>query len=210
MIDSEYLQCSVCRKLIHDPALELARVSKPCPFCGEFGSSRGVWLSLEALKLLELAFAQDLNSEDGHRAAFLFLGSRFEVMIADILETLVEGHGPSNRLGEMVLDEWDTLSRRKRLFNGLSNKPLGDILDTPEGQQFLQDWNVLAKRCNNLAHGHYYYRGSLDALVLDRLKEKAFHVFAKIHIKLRTRLELNRSDEPNAVKLVPLQFTLSL
>ena len=33
----------------------------------------GVWLSLEALKLLELAFAQDLNSEDGHRVTVLFL-----------------------------------------------------------------------------------------------------------------------------------------
>ena len=181
MIDSEYLQCSVCRKLIHDPALELARVSTPCPFCGEFGSSRGIWPSLDALKLLELAFAQDLNSEDGQRVGILFLASGFEVMIADILETLVKGHGPSNRLGEMVLDEWDTLTRRKRLFNGLSDKPLGDILDTPEGQQFLQDWDVLAKRRNNLAHGHYYYRGSLDALVLDRLKKQAFHVFAKIH-----------------------------
>src|SRR5207302_1075386 len=103
---------------------ELARVSKPCPFCGEFGSSRGVWLSLEALKLLELAFAQDLNSEDGHRAAFLFLGSRFEVMIADILETLVEGHGPSNRLGEMVLDRL-----KKDRCNPVATAPGTDLID---------------------------------------------------------------------------------
>jgi hypothetical protein len=181
MIDSEYLQCSVCRKLIHDPALELARVASPCPFCGEFGSSRGIWPSLDALKLLELAFAQDLNSEDDHRVGVLFLASGFEVMLADILEILVNGHSASNRLSEMVLDEWNTLTRQKKLLNGLCAKPIGDILNTPEGQQFLQDWDVLANQRNNLAHGHYYYRGSLDALVLDRLKKQAFHLFAKLH-----------------------------
>ncbi len=181
MIDSQYLQCPSCRKLIHDPALELGRVDTPCPLCEASGKSRGIWPSLNALKLLELAFVQDLASEDDHRVAVLFMASGFEVMFADILSFLVKSHRASERLGKIVIDEWDTIARSKQLFNRLSDKPLGEILNTAEGQQFLQDWDVLTKRRNNLAHGHYYYRGSLDGVVLERLKNQAFHAFAKVH-----------------------------
>jgi len=99
----------------------------------------------------------------------------------NILNTLVKGHSSSDLLVDIVLDEWDTLTRAKKLCNRLSIKPLGEILDTANDQQFLQDWDTLAKRRNLLAHGHYYYKGSLDGLVLHRLKQHAFHAFAKIH-----------------------------
>jgi hypothetical protein len=122
-----------------------------------------------------------VDSPDGHRVGLLFLASGFEVMLADILSTLVKGHSSSELLVDIVLDEWDTLARAKKLFNKLSTKPLSEILNTATDQQFLQDWDTLAKRRNLLAHGHYYYEGSLDGLVLHRLKQHAFHAFAKIH-----------------------------
>jgi hypothetical protein len=181
MINSEYLLCPDCRKLVHDPHLQLGRLTMPCPMCAASGSSRGTWPSLDPLKLLDVAFAQDLDSQDGHRVAILFLASAVEVMLADILSTLVKGHSTSERLADIVLDEWDTLSRRKTLFNRLSRRPLGDILSTPDEQHFLQDWDTLAKRRNQLAHGHYYYRGSEDAAVLTRLRADVFHAFAKLH-----------------------------
>lgn len=189
MIDSGYLQCPDCRKLVHDPNLELSRLEIACPLCASSGRSRGIWPSLDALKLLDVAFAQDLDSQDGHRVAVLFLASAFEVMLADILFTLVKGHSPSERLADVVLDEWDTLTRRRVLFSRLSLRPLGEILSTPAGQLFLQDWDALAKRRNHLAHGHYYYRGSEDAVVLRRLQENAFPKFASIHNEVEDQLK---------------------
>lgn len=197
VIESGYLECQDCRKLVHDPNLQLGRVDIPCPLCASFGSSRGIWPSLDALKLLDVAFDQDVDSQDGHRVAVLFLASAFEVMLADILSTLVKGHSPSERLADVVLDEWDTLARRKLLFNRLSVRPLGEILSTPAGQQFLQDWDALAKRRNQLAHGHYYYRGSEDAVVLRRLQEKAFQEFASIHNEVEDQLQDDPPTPPN-------------
>ncbi len=200
MIDSRYLQCPDCRKLVLDPNLQLGRVDTPCPLCAASGSSRGIWPGLDALKLLDVAFAQDLDLQDGHRVAVLFLASAFEVMLADILSTLVKDHCASERLADVVLDEWDTLARRKALFSSLSVRSLGEILNTPQDQQFLQDWDALAKRRNQMAHGHYYYRGSEDAVVLGRLQGQAFHAFAKIHNEVEDQIKggLGPPNFPNA------------
>jgi hypothetical protein len=56
------------------------------------------------------------------------MASGFEVMFADIISFLVKSHSTSERLRKIVIDEWDTIARSKRLFNRLSDKSSWPLL----------------------------------------------------------------------------------
>ena len=197
MFDSGYLRCPACGILVCDPALELTAVEKPAPCCGARGASRGLWPGLQAIKLLEIAESQDQEQPEGHRIAVLFFASALEVMLEDVLVELLRQHTASEALSEAVLDCHQGVERRRALFGRLSGTALGDLLMEDWGQEFLRDWSTLAARRNKVAHGSYYYRGSEDVVLIQRMRASYLRAFVEMHNHVTRRAAVpSESGEP--------------
>ena len=181
MFHTPYLRCPACDIIVLDPELKLAAVDEPAPCCGARGASRGIWPGLQAIKLLEISEAQDREQPDGQRIALLFFASALEVMLEDVLVEVLRQHTQSEELSEAVLDSHQGVERRRSLFGRLSGTSLGDLLQGDWGQQFLRDWTTLAQRRNKVAHGAYYYLGSEDGVLLERLRGTYLRAFTEMH-----------------------------
>jgi hypothetical protein len=180
MFDNPYVRCPACRLLVSDPELELLAVDKPAPCCGASGAARCSWPGLQANELLEIATSQDQGEPEGQRVAVLFFASALEVMLEDVLYELLQEHTSSEALRDAVLDSYQGVERRRSLFGRLA-RPLGELLSEPWGQELLRDWSTLAGRRNKVAHGSYYYRGSEDVALIQRMEEKYLRAFVEMH-----------------------------
>lgn len=181
MVESGFVRCPSCGILVHDPQLDLLRTGKAAPCCGAAGESREGWPSLQAIKLLEVADAQDRTSQDGQRVAVLFFASALEAMLEDLLVEVLRDHSSSEALRDAVLDGYEGVARRKQLFKRLSGRKLGDILSELWGQEFLADWERLSTRRNRIAHGSYYFPDSTDVLLMERLSGSMFKALAELN-----------------------------
>ncbi len=192
MLHSPYLRCPACAMLVSDPMFELASLEKPAPCCGASGASRGIWPGLQARKLLEIADIQDNAQPDGHRIAILFLASALEIMLEDVLVELLRQDTASEALIEATLDSNQGVERRRVLFGRLNGTPLGELLTEGWGQEFLCDWSALAARRNKVAHGRYYYHGSEDVVLLERVRRDCLRAFAIMHNEVTRRAAMPR------------------
>jgi hypothetical protein len=181
VFQSPYLRCPACQLIVADPELALLAVDAPAPCCGAHGEARTVWPGLQASKLLEVAQAQDRNQPDGHRIELLFFASALEVMLEDVLVEVLRQHTSSRELRDAVLDSYQGVERRRTLFGRLSGTTPGDLLRETWGQEFLRDWTTLASRRNKVAHGAYYYRGSEDLILIDRMRRTFLKAFVEMH-----------------------------
>lgn len=181
MFHSPYVRCPACRIVVYDPELTLAAVATSAPCCGASGVSRRIWPGMQAVKLLEIAESQDQGEPEGHRIAVLFFASALEVMLEDVLFELIRQHTASEALSEAVLESYQGVGRRRSLFGRLSGTALGDLLKEDWGQEFLRDWSTLAERRNKVAHGSYYYRGSEDVELVDRMRRSYLRTFVEMH-----------------------------
>lgn len=181
MFNSPYLRCAACRILLFDPGYKLGWLSTPAPCCGAQGESPESWPGLQAIKLLEIAENQDIDTPEGIRVGVLFLASALEVMLEDVLVELLRQHTTSDGLREAVLEGYQGIERRRALFGRLSNTSLGDLLKEEWGQEFLRDWRTLTTQRNKIAHGSYYFRGSEDVELIKRLRASVLRSFVEMH-----------------------------
>ena len=133
------------------------------------------------MKVLEIAENQVLEQPEGHRIAVLFFASALEIMMEDVLVEILHLHTASEGLREIILDCNQGIARRRALFGSLSGTPLGKLLTEEWGQEFLRDWTTLAGHRNKLAHGSYFYRGSEDVMLLQRMRQNYLRVFVEMH-----------------------------
>ena len=187
MLHSPYLRCPACGILLFDPTFELAALAKPAPCCGAHGASREIWPGLQAMKLLEIVDSHDREPAEDHRIALLFLASALEIMLEDVLVELLRQETSSEVLIEATLDCNQGVERRRTLFGRLSGTPLGELLTEDWGQEFLRDWGTLSARRNKVAHGKYYYRGSEDVVLLQRVRRNCLRAFVEMHNRVSRR-----------------------
>ena len=69
----------------------------------------------------------------------------------------------------------------KKLYNKLSDKSLGDLLNTTEEQEFLKDWAALAKVRNKIVHGIYYAGLEDEKSKLLTTQANSLSIFIKIN-----------------------------
>lgn len=194
MFPVSYLRCPECRIIVFDPELKLGAINMPAPCCGTHGTSRGIWPGIQAIKLLEVAQGQNSTHPDEHRIAVLFFASALEIMLEDVLVELLRQHTTSEDLRETVLDSNQGVERRRILFARLSGTTLGDLLKDDWGQEFLRDWTTLAAHRNKVAHGAYFYHGSEDIVLIDRIRQNCLRAFVEMHNYVtRRRIEIGET-----------------
>ena len=180
IIPQEFLTCPACGIVTHDPALNLADLKVPAPCCGASGESRGLWLPLPAVALLNLVENQDRHKDEGRRIAVVFLAAAVEILFEHVLSHLLELHTTSDALIDSALDAFQGVERRKELFNRLSAKPMGEILHDKQLDEFSSDWSSLAKLRNKLAHGHAFVTSTRHDDLIRRVEERACEAFAHL------------------------------
>lgn len=147
------------------------------------------------MKLLEIAEGQEKGEPEGHRIGVLFFASALEIMLEDVLVELIRQHTASEVLSEAFLESHQGVGRRRSLFGRLSGTALGDLLKEDWGQELLRDWTTLAERRNKVAHGSYYYQGSEDVVLIDRMRRSYLRAFVEMHNHVT-----HRSARPNEAK----------
>lgn len=188
---AQYQECPACGQVVYDPRLKLARVDEPAPCCGAFGKSRTVWPSFEVQKFLEIVGNQDLNSNEERPIAIVFLCTAIELLLESSLWKLLGVHTKSRQLAEFVLENTWGKERRIRLYNKLSDCPLGDLFKSKGIATFLEDWDRLSKLRNDIVHGQYYSGGANEADLIRSVYANCLKAFAEIHNDVQRMLRLN-------------------
>jgi hypothetical protein len=180
IIPQEFVICPTCGIVTHDPALNLADKDIPAPCCGASGETRGLWLPLPAVALLNLVENQDRHKDEGRRIAVVFLAAAVEILLEDVLSHLLRLHTTSDALVEATLDGYQGVARRRDLFNRLSARPMGEILIDKRLKEFLADWQSLIELRNKLAHGHAFVTSSRHDDLIRRVEGRACEAFAEL------------------------------
>lgn len=186
---SPYVQCPACGKIIPGSPSKLIRPDEPAPCCGATGEARLLWPSLEVHHFLELVHKQNLDSTNERRVAIVFLATVLELLLENVLWELVRTYTDSHQLAEYLFDTSWGKERRIRLYDKLSDRPLGELLQENGMGEFLKEWGELSSVRNKIVHGRYYASVATDADLIRHLSRDALKAFTLIHneIQVRTR-----------------------
>lgn len=178
---SPYIQCPACRRLNFDPDRKLARRDEPAPCCGASGEARIIWPSAETHDILEIARKRRLGTAQGRRIAIVFLATALEMLLESILWELLAAHRSSVFLSEIILDGYRGRDRRIGLFKTLSGKSISNVLKAKKLENFLADWDEIARARNDIAHGQYFYeRKGRTGVLIKRVINSCLQVFAEL------------------------------
>jgi hypothetical protein len=142
-------------------------------------------------KFLEIVGNQDLNSNEERPIAIVFLCTAIELLLESSLWKLLGVHTKSRQLAEFVLENTWGKERRIRLYNKLSDCPLGDLFKSKGIATFLEDWDRLSKLRNDIVHGQYYSGGANEADLIRSVYANCLKAFAEIHNDVQRMLRLN-------------------
>jgi hypothetical protein len=188
---AQYEECPACGQVVYDPRLKLARVDEPAPCCGAFGKSRTVWPSFEVQKFLEIVENQDLNSNEERPIAIVFLCTAIELLLESSLWKLLGVHTKSRQLAEFVLENTWGKERRIRLYNKLSDCPLGDLLQSRNMATFLDEWDHLSELRNEVVHGRYYTGGEQETELIRNVYRNCLKTFAEVHNDVQRMIRMH-------------------
>lgn len=176
-----YVQCPACGRVVHSEHGKLSRLDEPAPCCGASGKVRTIWPSLEVHKFLQMAAAQDLDSDKERPVAIVFLCTALELLLEHAIWMLLSIHAKSQRLAEYVLDSNQGRKRRIDVYNKLSDCPLGDLFQSQNMSTFLDDWAKLSDFRNQVVHGRYYTGGAKETDLIQRVQKDCLKAFADVH-----------------------------
>jgi hypothetical protein len=186
-----YVQCPACGMIISDPKLSLTEKNKPAPCCGAFGQSRCIWPSFTVQKFLEIVDKQDLNSNEERPIAIVFLCSALELLLEQALWSLLDIHTKSEQLAQLILDSNRERDRRIKLYNKLSDCPLGDLLQSRNMATFLDEWDHLSELRNEVVHGRYYTGGEQETELIRNVYRNCLKTFAEVHNDVQRMIRMH-------------------
>lgn len=191
---SPYVECPNCHEVVNDVNQKLLKVDEPAPCCGASGEARTLWPAVGVLMLIGVVSNQDLDSEEGRNIAVVFLSTAMELLHEDSLWYLLQLHTKSRQLLELILDTNRGKERRINLYNKLSDRSLGDLLNSSKLANFLEDWKKLAERRNNILHKQFCYSKANVADLVRRILGNCLRAFTAVRNDVQRQIREKRDN----------------
>jgi hypothetical protein len=154
-----YIACS-CGEIVSDRNRDLSRLDVAMPCCGLAGGGvRMLWPSL-GKSPLELAAGLDVTTDEGIRAACIFLCASLEALLEDHLWFLLHRLGVHKISADAIMKRVDGRKRMLDLFKDLTGVSAHGALDTKGLGPWFKRWEELVAARNELSHGNWHPRAS--------------------------------------------------